>query len=952
MTSRLRTLNPDDPIWVCDRLVSRPRSCYFYILVLRTHMRTCGTPAERILIIAPTIPPSPDYTPASLDYLPASETESDPSEDPSSDHIPSLPATSPFLSSTNDIINSDTPNTPPLPTHDTPFTEITSSTHRSPIIPHRQVMILAPGQLIPIGRLYQMLPSNGAGTSSSDYFSPNSARILLQFIIRASAESHSDAFHVILQRDTHCHIMPLYLPSTSTAYLGKRRSDRCKLFKKIVFEPYTENWIGFNIEDESFEQSRSRGADIEVDDDVERSNEIDIDPVEAVIEVCFDFADFNRASGVDVRVEAVTVSQDDVETSARDPIVVSDDGDTPPVVPEVIPEPAQEGAAGSTYETLRDLVRFHDQHQASPSIEYSKSNFYLHRYDSPSPEISLVLHVMREMPNTRPEHLDSQGDVKAWYYSPSSLKDGARNVSVCRIDPLFEKMETVFNISNFPSKYQAGLMRLMTKVYYPRNEIQKMETELWNLTVERKRLDCLHTNSRGDFVCTSIPDEEDKVERFIGGRCPTLRIRTGGNQTEKQKWNKTETRLSNEATAKGLRHCGGGTNLIQLARIPYGDEVLIIRAQGSHPKKAEIIRGDALEDCQFDGISEVVRLMQKEKSEAMHPANSGLNLPNQILSTQSEARKEENFINEDFHCMINMLEPHADRTLCLNTASWIPLYGDLRALIMHESYKSKYSIHPGSDKMYQDLKKLYWWPNMKAEIATYVSKCLTCAKVKVEYQKLSGLDSLLSWSSKRQHTISRSSVDAEYRGVANVVVDTAWIPANPMQHQQTKHIEIDIHFVCDMDVQAIYAKELPISSPEPITPPAILTPSPPCMASASNLTGTPAVKTGNNKEFISCQPFCFNDQKDERGTFNNLSVKGNDLKPYVRRFQELTTLCPNMVPNNEKLLEAFIGGLPRSIEGNVTASKPQTLEEAINISQRLMDQIIKRDSVQETNDRK
>ncbi|GJT58751.1 reverse transcriptase domain-containing protein [Tanacetum coccineum] len=84
----------------------------------------------------------------------------------------------------------------------------------------------------------------------------------------------------------------------------------------------------------------------------------------------------------------------------------------------------------------------------------------------------------------------------------------------------------------------------------------------------------------------------------------------------------------------------------------------------------------------------------------------------------------------------------------------------------------------------------------------------------------------------------------------------------------------------------------------------------------------------------------------------NLSVKRNDLKPYVRRFQELTTLCPNMVPNNEKLLEAFIGGLPRSIEGNVTASKPQTLEEAINISQRLMDQIIKRDSMQETNNHK
>ncbi|GJV36702.1 reverse transcriptase domain-containing protein [Tanacetum coccineum] len=72
--------------------------------------------------------------------------------------------------------------------------------------------------------------------------------------------------------------------------------------------------------------------------------------------------------------------------------------------------------------------------------------------------------------------------------------------------------------------------------------------------------------------------------------------------------------------------------------------------------------------------------------------------------------------------------------------------------------------------------------------------------------------------------------------------------------------------------------------------------------------------------------------------FYNLTVKGNDLKPYVRRFQELAVICPSMVPNTEKLLEAFIGGLPRSIEGNVTASKPQTLEEAINISQRLMDQ--------------
>ncbi|GJW41680.1 putative reverse transcriptase domain-containing protein [Tanacetum coccineum] len=72
--------------------------------------------------------------------------------------------------------------------------------------------------------------------------------------------------------------------------------------------------------------------------------------------------------------------------------------------------------------------------------------------------------------------------------------------------------------------------------------------------------------------------------------------------------------------------------------------------------------------------------------------------------------------------------------------------------------------------------------------------------------------------------------------------------------------------------------------------------------------------------------------------FYHLTVKGNDLKTYVRRFQELAILCPTMVPDSDKMIEVFIGGLPRSIKGNVTASKPQTLEEAINIAQRLMDQ--------------
>ncbi|GKB82673.1 putative reverse transcriptase domain-containing protein [Tanacetum coccineum] len=99
-----------------------------------------------------------------------------------------------------------------------------------------------------------------------------------------------------------------------------------------------------------------------------------------------------------------------------------------------------------------------------------------------------------------------------------------------------------------------------------------------------------------------------------------------------------------------------------------------------------------------------------------------------ILNAQVEARKEENYGTEDLCGMIKNLEPRADGTLCLKNRSWIPCFGNLRALIMHESHKSKYSIHPGSDKMYQDLKKLYWWPNIKAKIATYVRKCMTLGK--------------------------------------------------------------------------------------------------------------------------------------------------------------------------------------------------------------------------------
>ncbi|GKD53276.1 putative reverse transcriptase domain-containing protein [Tanacetum coccineum] len=85
------------------------------------------------------------------------------------------------------------------------------------------------------------------------------------------------------------------------------------------------------------------------------------------------------------------------------------------------------------------------------------------------------------------------------------------------------------------------------------------------------------------------------------------------------------------------------------------------------------------------------------------------------------------------------MERRSDGALYYMDRIWVPLTGDVRTLIMDEAHKSRYSVHLGADKMYYDLRDMYWWPGMKKDIALYVSKCLTCSKVKAEHQRPSGL---------------------------------------------------------------------------------------------------------------------------------------------------------------------------------------------------------------------
>ncbi|GJZ57503.1 putative reverse transcriptase domain-containing protein [Tanacetum coccineum] len=219
----------------------------------------------------------------------------------------------------------------------------------------------------------------------------------------------------------------------------------------------------------------------------------------------------------------------------------------------------------------------------------------------------------------------------------------------------------------------------------------------------------------------------------------------------------------------------------------------------------------------------------------------GLDLPKQILNAQTEARKPKNLKNEDVKGMLienlrdpeklktEKLEPYADGTLCFNDKSWLPCYDDLRIVIMHEFYKSKYSIHPGSEKMYQDIKKLYWWPDMKANIATYVSKCLTCAKVKAEHQRPSETDPMEKLARMYlKEVVTRHGIpvliicDHDPRFASNLWrslqkalgtnldMSTAYHPQNDWQSERTIQTLEDMLRACLIDFGKGWVNHLPL----------------------------------------------------------------------------------------------------------------------------------------------
>nr|GEV58787.1 putative reverse transcriptase domain-containing protein [Tanacetum cinerariifolium] len=315
-----------------------------------THIDTTSIPS-----VSPTIPPSPDYTPTLLDYSPASDMEFD----PSSDHIASLPATSPFLSSTDNSSGSDKPDTPPSPTHGTPFTETTLSTQRSPTS-----------------------SDDSLSSSSSETSSDSSSDALSDFASNRSSYDHSLPTSSLGTRSSH-HLYSL-VPSThrsstdferpshdsSSASPSRKRSrspaasvpslesamdlEECL---EDSFEPYVPREVGLGVdfEDKSTEPSRSRGTDLEMDVDVERSNEIKIDlEIQAEINECIAYANALRDRRIDARVIVEAIDREEIKTGMKGPAEVRVDRVTYPMVADDIPEPAQEGAIEAIEGIQRD----------------------------------------------------------------------------------------------------------------------------------------------------------------------------------------------------------------------------------------------------------------------------------------------------------------------------------------------------------------------------------------------------------------------------------------------------------------------------------------------------------------------------------------------------------------------------------------------------------------------
>nr|GEY09126.1 hypothetical protein [Tanacetum cinerariifolium] len=165
-----------------------------------------------------------------------------------------------------------------------------------------------------------------------------------------------------------------------------------------------------------------------------------------------------------------------------------------------------------------------------------------------------------------------------------------------------------------------------------------------------------------------------------------------------------------------------------------------------------------------------------------------------VVADASEAFKQENAPTERLHGLDQQMERKEDKSLYFLDRIWVTLVGGMRTMIMDEAHKTRYSVHPRADKMYHDLRYMYWCSGMKRDIAMYVSKCLTCSKVKAKHQRPSGL--------LQQPEIPKRKWD-------NIAMD--FITKLPRQSKRTIQTLEDMLRACVIDFGVSWDVRLPLA---------------------------------------------------------------------------------------------------------------------------------------------